>query len=125
MTYPPAPLFAPLIVGYVCAYEERGAYGFLTVCLPGCSDGFARMDHAIETQIPSYNPLAKPIAIPLASCLLPLTSFTQHPRLNVGAFKIQAIHDHLDLIVRFEIIGRRIMRAHVAHQPPAAGRHAR
>ena len=23
-TYPPAPLFASLIVGYACAYEERG-----------------------------------------------------------------------------------------------------
>ena len=50
---------------------------------------------------------------------------TQHSRLNVGAFKIQALRDHLDLIARLEIIGRRVMRAHVAHQPPAAGRHAR
>ena len=24
VTYPPAPLFASLIVGYACAYEERG-----------------------------------------------------------------------------------------------------
>ena len=25
-TYPPAPLFASLIVGYACAYKERGAW---------------------------------------------------------------------------------------------------
>ena len=32
--------------------------------IKGCFDGFARMDHAIETQTPSRNPLAKPLAIP-------------------------------------------------------------
>ena len=90
---PPAPLFASLIVGYACAYEERGAHGFLTVCIPGYSDGFGRGDlsprplsyeergaHGFLTVcIPGYsdgfgridhamNP-KKPLAIPLAKPL--------------------------------------------------------
>ena len=38
---------------------------FLKVCIPGCSDGFERLEHAIETQTPSRNSLAKPILVPL------------------------------------------------------------
>jgi len=37
---------------------------FLKVCIPGCSDGFERLEHAIETQTPFGNPLTKPLAIP-------------------------------------------------------------
>ena len=40
---------------------------FLKVCIPSCFDGFGRMDHAIETQTPSYNPLAKPLTVPPSS----------------------------------------------------------
>ena len=32
--------------------RKGGAHDRLKVCLPGCSDGFERMDHAIETQTP-------------------------------------------------------------------------
>ena len=64
---PRPPLFASLIVGYACAYEEGGAHGFLKVCIPGYSDGFERMDHTIETQIPLAIPLAKPITVPPSS----------------------------------------------------------
>ena len=40
---------------------------FLKVCIPGCFDGFGQMDHAIETQTPSQNPLAKPLTVPPSS----------------------------------------------------------
>ena len=36
---------------------------FLKVCIHGCSDGFERMDNAIETQTPLAQALARPIAI--------------------------------------------------------------
>ena len=62
---PRSPLFASLIVGYACAYKERGVHGCLKVCIPGCFDGFERMDHAMETQTSSRNPFTKPLAIPL------------------------------------------------------------
>ena len=40
-TYPPRPpLFASLIVGYACAYEERGSMGFLIDECKGYFDGF-------------------------------------------------------------------------------------
>ena len=56
-TYPPAPLFASLIVGYACAHEERGAQGFLRVCLPSCFDGFERMNHAMKKR-----PIPRPLS---------------------------------------------------------------
>ena len=46
------------------SYEERGAHGFLTVCISGCFDGFARMDHAMNPQKPLAIPLAKPLTVP-------------------------------------------------------------
>ena len=39
------------------SYEERGAQGFLTVCLPSCFDGFARMDNAMKMR-----PIPRPLS---------------------------------------------------------------
>ena len=57
-TYPPGPL----------SYKEKGErMAFLKVCLPGCFDGFTRMDHAIEPKKPLEQSLARPITVPPSS----------------------------------------------------------
>ena len=48
---------------------KGGAQGFLKVCIPGCSDGFARMDNAMKIQPPIAQSLGRPLAIPLAKPL--------------------------------------------------------
>ena len=40
---------------------------FLKGCIPGYSDGFARMDHAMEPQKPIAQSLAKPLTVPPSS----------------------------------------------------------
>ena len=52
-TYPPAPFL-----------RGKGSKAPLMASRDGYSDGFERMDHAIETQTPLAQSLAKPIAIP-------------------------------------------------------------
>ena len=61
---PPAPLFASLIVGYACAYEERGSIACLMDENKGCFYGFEPAHHAIKTR---QSPLAKPIRVPPSS----------------------------------------------------------
>ena len=50
-TYPPAPF----------PTRKGGAYGFLTICISSCFDGFARMDRAIETQTPRITSRHSPL----------------------------------------------------------------
>ena len=52
---PPAPFPA----------RKGGAHGCLTVCLPGYSDGFGRMDHAMNPKNLSRNPSQNPSPFPL------------------------------------------------------------
>ncbi len=40
---------------------------FLKVCIPGCFDGFARMDHAMKIQTPLAQSLGKPLTVPPSS----------------------------------------------------------
>ena len=50
---------------------------FLKVCIPSCSDGFERMDHAMETRTSLAQPPHKPYRhSPLASYLLYLRTGT-------------------------------------------------
>ena len=54
-TYPPDPL----------SYKERGSTWLFDGFTSSYSDGFERMDHAIETQPPSRNPSQNPSPFPL------------------------------------------------------------
>ena len=53
---PQREMFFPFLVGPIppAPFPTRkgGAHGFLKVCIPSCSDGFERIDHALETQTP-------------------------------------------------------------------------
>ena len=60
---PPAPLFASLIVGYACAYEERGSIACLMDENKGCFYGFEPAHHAIKN--PSHHPSQNRSAFPL------------------------------------------------------------
>lgn len=42
----------------------------------------------------------------------------------MGALEIEAVHDDFNLVFGFEIVGCRIVFAHVAHQSSATGGHA-